>query len=236
MSHTYYYFNDHTFPINVTQGTVEQTPYTFQPDKTLWENHALKQFFSRIDSLANINIADVGAQSGLYSLYAKYLPCANFFAFEPFETTFNLLKDNLALNEINNVFPKNIALADKVGTSILNVCKSHFGLHTLGATPLRFSDIERVPVQTSTLDAEFYDKGIPVHFIKIDTEGGELAILRGGIQTLRAYKPVLQLEWNLTNMRQAGASEEQLSALLHSLDYKQISCENEERLFVCESR
>lgn len=233
MPQTYYYFNDHAFPIDVTQETVEITPYTFQPDKTLWENRALKQFFSRIDSEENVNIADVGAQSGLYSLYAKYLPRANFFSFEPFETTFNLLKDNLLLNELNNVFPKNVALADQVGTATLNVCKSHFGLHTLGSTPLRFSDVERVPVPTSTLDAEFYDKGIPVHYIKIDTEGGELAILRGGVKTLRTYKPVLQLEWNITNMRQAGVSEDQLSSLLDSLSYKQIGCEDEERLFAC---
>ena len=231
MPQTYYYFNDRDYPINVTQETVEITPYTFQPDNTLWETRALKQFFSRIDPEANVNIADIGAQSGLYSLYAKYLPRANFFAFEPFPTTFGLLNDNIALNEINNVFPKNIALSDSVGTATLNVCKSHFGLHTLGATPLRFSDIERVPVPTSTLDAEFYEKGIPVHFIKIDTEGGEFAILHGGLQTLRTYKPVLQLEWNLTNMRQAGVSEDQLATLLDSLGYKQIGCEDEERLF-----
>jgi FkbM family methyltransferase len=233
MSHTYYYFYDRAFPIEVTQKTIDLTSATFRANQELWENSALKQFFSRIDPEKNVNIIDIGAQTGLYSLYAKFLPRANFFAFEPFKPTFDVLNENLILNGITNVSTKNIALADHKGSAILSVCNSHNGLHSLTTTPLRFSDVTQISVETSTLDTEFFEKGIPVHFIKIDTEGGEYAILKGGINTLRTYKPMIQLEWNLTNMRQTGVTEDQLSELLDSLGYKQIGCEDEERLFSC---
>jgi FkbM family methyltransferase len=233
MPKTYNYFNDPALPIAVTDDSVRILPNTFLSNNELWENKALHQFFSRINANSSVNIVDIGAQAGLYSLYAKYLPLANFFAFEPFKQSYDLLQDNLILNGISNVFTFNIALAETSGTAVLNTCKSHFGLHTLGATPLRFSDIEPMVVTTSTLDTEFFDKGIPVHFIKIDTEGGEFMILKGGMNTLAAYKPVIQLEWNLINMQQAGISENQLATLLDSLGYKQIGCEDEERLFAC---
>ncbi len=232
MSKTFYYFQDGDFPINVTEETVAVTPYTFQSNCEMWETKSLKQFFSQVPTDKFVNIVDIGAQSGLYSLFAKYLPRATFFAFEPFPQTFKLLNDNIALNNLNNVIPQNIAISDKVGEATLNICKSHNGLHTLGENPLRFSDIDRLTVKTSTLDNLFWERGIPVHFIKIDTEGGEYRILKGAIETLRNYKPVIQLEWNITNMKQANVSENMLNDLLSSLGYNCIGFVEEEKLFV----
>ena len=72
MTNLYYYFNDKKLSIQVTDKTLQVTPYTFQPNGTMWENASLLQFFKSIKN-EKINIADIGAQSGLYSLYAKFL-------------------------------------------------------------------------------------------------------------------------------------------------------------------
>jgi FkbM family methyltransferase len=229
---TYYYFNDTNYPIQVTERSVEITPYTFMRDGILWENSALSQFYSQISKNEKYNIVDIGAQSGLYSLYAKYLPESTFYAFEPFPTTFKLLNDNIQLNGIENVKTFNIALSNESGEKILNTCKSHYGLHTMGENPLRFSDIEPISVVCDTLDNLFYSKNIPVHYIKIDTEGYEYYILQGGIQTLKQYRPVIQLEWSEINMQQANITPQMLLDFFNDLNYVHVSQQNEEHLFV----
>jgi FkbM family methyltransferase len=227
---TYYYFNDTNYPVNVNLDTLKLTPYTFQLNGTLWENDSIRQFYNQINKDKKYNIVDIGAQSGLYSLYAKFLPNSTFYAFEPFPDTFKLLNDNIALNDITNINTFNLAISDEDGETMLNTCESHNGLHTLGATPLRFNDIKQVKVNTTTLDKFFFDKDISVDFIKIDTEGYEYFILKGAINTIKKYKPTIQLEWNKTNMNQCGITEDMLNKLLEEIDYKEIGLVEEEKL------
>ena len=95
--HKYYYFNDPNYPIYITDDTKLLTPHTFLNDNTLWENDSITYFYKNIDKCKKINIVDIGAQSGLYSLYAKYLPNSTFYAFEPFPQTNDLLRKNISL-------------------------------------------------------------------------------------------------------------------------------------------
>lgn len=235
--YTYYYFNQY-FPINITDDTFRLTPYTFQPNNTIWEVESIFQFFSHINPHNKCNIADVGAQSGSYSLFAKYLPNASFFSFEPFEQSFKLLNDNIILNDIRNVTTYNIALSDVCGTTTLNTSKSHNGFHTLGENPSRFTDVMPVTVNTNTLDAYFYDVNKKLDYLKIDTEGWEYNILKGGLETIKKYKPVIQLEWVQENMKQCSVDEKDLMKLLGELGYKEHTFWSmfnkgmEERLFV----
>lgn len=225
------YFNDKNYPIQVTDETCILTKYTFLENNELWENNSLKQFFSQIDKHNNYNIIDIGAQSGLYSLFAKYLPNSKFYSFEPFKPTFKLLNDNIKLNEITNVETFNLAISDNKGISNFNVCLGHNGLHTMGSNPLRFNDIQKIQVETDTIDNLFYEKNIPVHFIKIDTEGFEYFILKGAINTINKYKPIIQLEWNITNMQQCNINPNMLLELFNNLDYIEKCMVEEEKIF-----
>lgn len=214
----------------LTQFFNEISEHIFQQDGLMAENKSLYQFFNGIDKYKKVNIVDIGAQSGLYSLYAKYLPLATFYAFEPFPTSFKLLQDNLALNEITNVKTYNLALSNTAGTITLSTSESHNGLHTIGKNPLRFDDVKQIEVQSTTLDDMFFGKNIPVHYIKIDTEGAEYFILKGGKETIKAYKPIIQLEWNHINMKQCDVTEEMMQELIDELGYKEISFVEEEKL------
>jgi FkbM family methyltransferase len=228
----YFYFNDEKFPIKVTRETTEVTPHTFQPDMTMWETTSIHQFFSQIDPEGEFNIADVGAQSGSYTLLAKYLPKSTLYSFEPFKQSYKCLSDNIELNGLKNVRTFNVALSNVSGSSVLNTSAGHNGLHTLGETPMRFDDVVPVEIQTRTLDEYFHDADRPLHFLKIDTEGWEFHVLEGGRKTLEKYKPVIQLEWVPVNMKQCGVSEEELREFLKSLRYKEVSMSGEEKLFI----
>lgn len=229
---TFYFFKDKNLPISVSEDTVRYTGYTFTSDGGMWEVDSEKEFFRHVPIEKRCNIVDIGAQSGLYSLYAKYLPNATFYSFEPFPLSYKLLSENLKINNINNVKTFDIAISDKTGTAILNTCLSHNGLHTLGENPKRFGDIKEIEVKTETLDNLFYEKNIPVDYLKIDTEGYEYYILKGGIKTLKKYKPLLQIEYNVQNMSQCNVKEEDLNELLNELNYKNYKTISEEKFYI----
>lgn len=231
-SRKFYYFNDPLLEIEVTEDTVKHTGYTFFDNGKMWEMESEREFYKNIPKDKVCNIVDIGAQSGLYTLYAKFLPNAFFYSFEPFPLTFRLLNDNIKLNNLSNVFTYNIALSDKPGIATLNICNSNNGLHTLGANPQRFNDITKIEVETDTLDNLFYEKGIPIDYLKIDTEGYEYYILNGGIKTLKKYKPMIQLEYHEVNMYQCNVNPNKLNELLNSLGYKNYCTISEEKFYV----
>ena len=57
---------------------------------------------------------DIGAATGLLSMYAALIPDIHVFAFEPKATSFGVLVEHLALNGLGDrVFPLCIAFSDK---------------------------------------------------------------------------------------------------------------------------
>ncbi len=212
-AHMATYFYNHrnpNCPIHVTNETLVVTPHTFHRNATMWEESSINYFYDCVPKDKPVNIVDIGAQSGLYTLYAKYLPNSQFYAFEPFPDTYKLLCDNIALNNITNVNTYNIGISNYKGETILNTSRSHNGLHTIGRNPLRFNDVVPIAINVDTLDNIFYNNDIPVDFIKIDTEGWEYFILKGGEKTIKKYKPFIQIEWCEVNMKQCNVNIEDL--------------------------
>ena len=222
----YVYPNGDT--IKVTLETTLLTPKTFLPYGKLWEHESLKKFFSYIDD-NNHTIVDIGAQTGLYTLYAKWLPSCTFYAFEPFVDSYRCLKDNIELNDIKNVYTLPVAISDKTGTAILNTCKHHNGLHTMGKRPLRFTDVKPVKVNTITLDDMF--SHTRVDFIKIDTEGYEYYILKGGVDVIKRDQPLIQIEYHEKNMKQCNVNPDEFMRFIKDvLGYHVVSHIKEEMI------
>jgi FkbM family methyltransferase len=198
----------------------------------IWEEQSLHIFYNIVknDNRPIKNIIDVGANVGLYSLYAKFLQNTNFYSFEPFKKTFDVLNKNIELNNITNVKTFNIGLSDKKETKELKISFDNNGLNTLGDNPLRFNTDDVTLIEVDTIDNLFYDKNIEVNYIKIDTEGFEYYILTGAKKTIEKYKPIIQLEWNKTNMNQSNVSEDMLNKLLEEIEYKEIGFVEEEKL------
>jgi len=205
---------------------------SFVKNTEIWEKESLNIFYNLVNKNENVNIVDIGANVGLYSLYAKYLPKSQFYSFEPYKFTYDILNDNIKLNDITNVKTYNLGIADKKGKTILNVCLTHDGLNTMGNNPLRFNNITPIEVEIDTLDNIFFNNNIKVDFIKIDTEGYEYFILKGGEQTIKTYKPIIQLEFNETNMRQCNLYPKELYNYIMELGYKVYNLTNEELIIV----
>lgn len=122
-------------------------------------------------------VVDVGANVGEVSLVVSGQVGVNgqVFAFEPVPRIYRYLQGNLQLNARTNVVARNLALGASAG--VVHMSND------------RRDDMNRVvadggiTVTCSTLDREL-PEGISPALVKIDVEGAELQVLKGGPQTL----------------------------------------------------
>lgn len=144
---------------------------------------------------------DVGANAGLFTLAAgqklRGQP-SSIFAFEPCGSTFAILEKNLLLNELLHVRAVCAAISDKTGDAELFVNTAFKdGLNSLRDPS--HSDarvVGREPVRTITLDDFIAQERIAqVDVMKVDVEGAELLVFRGGQQLLeRLDAPLILYE------------------------------------------
>jgi FkbM family methyltransferase len=139
---------------------------------------------------------DVGANIGLYSLYAaKSKPGCTIFSFEPESQNYARLCKNIALNAVANVVPCSFPLSDREAFDYFRVSSIEPGsaLHSLEVA----GDFRRRPVGlalrqgvlSTTLDALVERYGLPAPTIlKIDVDGIEEKILDGARAILGSAK------------------------------------------------
>lgn len=151
---------------------------------------------------------DVGGNIGEYSIsLKKYFPDANIFSFEPNPKAFAIMKENLA--KFNNVICENIGLGSTIGSekmySYSKVENSTLG--TLNKSALndlyKINDqIEEIQFSINTIDNYCIQKNISqIDFLKIDTEGQELNILKGAEKMIKNNKiKIIQFEFNNFNV------------------------------------
>jgi len=133
---------------------------------------------------------DVGANIGLYSIYAaKLRPSSRVFAFEPESHNFSSLCRNLLLNGVSNVTPCSFPLSDREAFEPFYVYDLRPGssLHSLGG-PSTFregSESLRQGTLGVSLDALVRSFHVPhPSLLKLDVDGNEEKILAGGAALL----------------------------------------------------
>jgi FkbM family methyltransferase len=157
---------------------------------------------------------DIGANVGLYSVYAAKKRRCQVWAFEPSVFNLELLARNIQLNGVAaNVCILPLALNDALGPNALRMTTTEWGgaLSTFG----RDFDWRGRPLDTTfefrtmglTMDLAAERLAIPQPaYIKIDVDGIEHFILKGGTSVLRGVRQVL-IEVNDEFRAQADACE-----------------------------
>ena len=137
---------------------------------------------------------DVGANIGFYTCLLASLVAGSgaVVAFEPAARTCGYLKENVSLNQFTNVTVVNKGLSDKQEQRLLHY--SEAGLAE-GTASLKYTDgraaSERVTLDT--IDNLIRELPAP-EFVKIDVEGYQLEVLRGGEHFLKTRAPLLMAE------------------------------------------
>jgi FkbM family methyltransferase len=124
-------------------------------------------------------ILDCGANVGMASLYFKWLyPKSRVQAFEPDPATFNLLRQNIVLNNLD-IETCNCALWDLNTEIDFFTDSSNPGALLMSANVSRF---EGEPIKVSARRLSDFIQG-DVDFVKLDVEGAEHRVLADLVQT-----------------------------------------------------
>jgi len=164
---------------------------------------------------------DIGSNIGYYSLTAAPLvgPGGKIYAFEPATQQFTLLNGNIARNGLNQIEPVQLALSDTKGPGVLHLDDTF----NTGSAALCNSSVagpHEELVTCTTLDDFVDSRRIDrIDAMKIDVEGFEMSVLRGGRRTLERLRPTLLIEVKEHHLQRAGLSREELYAYLRGLGY-----------------
>ena len=140
------------------------------------------------------NVIEVGANIGSHTVgLAKAVGSrGKVFAFEPQRACFALLQAQIALNRLGNIY----ANLEGVGSSkgrlwmppVDYTKQGNFGAVSMLAEEIPGAEALDVVV----LDEKF--GGIPCALIKIDVEGMEAEVIKGGVNLIRKQRPLLYVE------------------------------------------
>ena len=155
-------------------------------------------------------VIDVGANFGLYTVLSAQAvsPTGRVYAFEPAESAFNLLEENVRLNglaEVVECYNLCIGASDGQTEFYLTEDTAFSGMAFTQRSPLLRT--KKMPVRS--IDSFLQEVGQSgINALKIDVEGFEYAVLAGAMETIRnSPRIVILLEIsskNLTSERKAN--------------------------------
>ena len=141
-------------------------------------------------------IVDVGANIGIHSLALADIvsswPRSRVIAYEPKRELVKRLHSNLKLNNLSKVVKvSQIGLWSEPGKIYFNedVLNFNQGVGRYDPTSNNF-------IEVTSLDKDLDNLSTPITLIKIDVEGAELEVIRGGIRLLEKHRPSIVIEHN----------------------------------------
>jgi FkbM family methyltransferase len=134
---------------------------------------------------------DIGAHAGFFSLLFARLAghAGRVYAFEPVAENWSRLCDNIAANGLKNVDARCVAIGETIGET-----RFAAGRTSLQGRMAWADDAAESTVPVTTIDELVRGGCAPPDFIKIDVEGAEAAVLRGGADTIAKARPRMLIE------------------------------------------
>jgi FkbM family methyltransferase len=156
-------------------------------------------------------VIDIGAHIGDHAIAYAH-KAGEVHAFEPNPISFECLSHNLSPDiapRAAGVFLHQVALGDKVGSAPLSGNNGQPGGGYIGEH-MKVADVEMRPLDGYKIKADF---------IKIDVEGYELNVLRGGEATIEENRPIMVIEINFGALRRQGNVPGDIFSWLKAHDY-----------------
>jgi len=163
---------------------------------------------------------DIGANVGFYSLITrKYFPHIKVLSFEPTPETFRELQVNISINPgmSNQCYLFNSALSSSVGVIDFVDYGDMSGRNGIANTSIhgRTTSTKIIQIDTTRLD-NLKNEASSCCIFKIDTEGHEVEVLRGGEEVFCSNKCVIQIEDG------HGKSQSEISNIFDTYGYTKI--------------
>ncbi|MEK6889286.1 MAG: FkbM family methyltransferase [Nanoarchaeota archaeon] len=151
---------------------------------------------------------DIGANIGVYSLLLAKLvgKKGKVYSFEPDGDNFRTLVKNTKLNRYENVVFIKKAVSDKTGRIKLYLSEWNKGDHRIYPSD---ENRESVEIESISLDDFFRVNKEKISFIKIDTQGAEALLFKGGKKFFKDKKPIVFLEFWPVGISGSGEDPEE---------------------------
>lgn len=196
----------------------------------VWDPHLIGITRVFCQGLAQPIVLDIGANLGAFSIpVAKFLAPngGKVIGFEPQRIVYYQYCANIILNRLSNCYAYNMAIGEKGG--VLSVDEMDYSTsENIGAFSLdeKFNEArdlknrssgQKSAVQILKLDEFQIEK--PPSLIKIDVEGMEINVLKGGVDFLRRtnFPPLLFEVWNTDWF---ATEKQSLIAFIQNLGYE----------------
>ena len=144
-------------------------------------------------------VIDIGAGLGDFVLStANMRPNCKIWAFEPFPESFELLQENIALNQIENVHLFQTAVSSQTG--VMKMFLTGAAVQHIASNendPSANYNAPSIEVQSQSINTIFTDAGLShCDFLKMDCEGGEFDILLNALPETLAKIHHICLEYH----------------------------------------
>lgn len=169
---------------------------------------------------ANSHTIDAGAHAGaILDLLVQQSPNGFHFGFEPVPALYRALQLKYANNSRVKLFE--LALTDTAGETTFNYVlsnPSYSGIKKRKYDRKHETDTT-ITVKTNALDEVVLPLHQTIDFIKIDVEGGEMAVLKGAEKLIQRDQPVIVFECGIGGTDMYNTTPEQLFLFFTRLDY-----------------
>lgn len=188
------------------------------PAEHLWRCHAyLRQHFGTLHG----TIIDIGAADGGTAFYFSHqFPECRILAFEPIPEMAEIAKQKCKEKPSVNII--NCALSDKEETVVFHVTKNKLSSSLLSfneKNPSPFLEKEhQLEIATKMLDA-FTENITNIPLLKIDVQGAELKVFKGGLNTLKKTQAIL-IEMNNHQQYQGGVQYHEMDQFLREQGFR----------------
>jgi len=154
-------------------------------------------------------VVDIGGHIGAFTVFAAK-QAKQVYAYEALKGNYDLLNENIELNNLKNVRSFNVAVSDKIGEEEFFIAKGNVGGSSLYKTTY---SKHKIKVPTITLKEIFSANNLErINFLKIDAEGAEYKILLNTPKSLLCKIDKIALEFH-DNIREHGHNYKELIKL-----------------------
>jgi len=179
----------------------------------LWEPHIVE--FLKHELTPTSNFVDAGSNYGYHSIRASKF-CNKVYSFEPQELMYNLSKESINDNLIENIEVFNFALGDEekeIKLSYIDYLNESFNG---GEVSIIYDGNSGETTKVVKLDNMVNEQ---IDVIKIDVQGYEKFVINGSKEIIKKYNPIFIVEFETHQLGKFGYDSEILFNFIRELDY-----------------
>ena len=159
---------------------------------------------------------DVGSSVGLLSFIASNIvrETGQVFSFEPEESSFKHLVDNISINKSKNIKPFNVGLGNE--NQVIRIYKNRGCPSMVKEEETKLVENVKIVKLDELIESENIKK---VKLIKIDVEGFELEVLKGSVDLLE-YFDYIYVECSFIELYEKQALADEVITFLNNYSFK----------------